>query len=153
MGSGVGGTVPISKSIITQARIVKLDDEQRNVFGIFSVAEHNGEPVVDAEDDRFTGQELEKAAYNHVLDARIAGENHVRKGVGDLIESVVFTPEKCAAMVKALGETGIEATIDIPAVAWWGGYHVTDDNVWKAVKAGKYVSWSIGGSADRSAAA
>jgi hypothetical protein len=145
--------VPISKHIVTKAKIVKIDEEQRNVFGIFSVAEANGAPVVDHEDDSFTGDELEKAAYNHVLEARIAGENHVRKGVGDLIESVVFTEEKCAAMVKCLAETGITATIEIPAVAWWGGYHVHDDAVWKAVKAGEYVSWSIGGSADRAEAA
>lgn len=141
--------MPIAKSIETKATIVKLDGEQRHVFGVFSVAKVGEDLVIDHEGDTISPEELENAAYNHVLEARIAGENHVRKGVGDLIESVVLTPEKCAAIVKALADTGITATIDIPAVCWWGGYHVHDDAVWKAVKDGDYVSFSIGGTADR----
>lgn len=146
-GTGVAGQ--IAKSIQTNAAIVKLDDEQRNVFGIFSVAKIGDALVVDHEGDEIEPDELEQAAYGHVLEARIAGENHVRKGVGDLIESVVFTPEKTAAMIKAMADSGIEASMDIPAVVWWGGYHVHDDAVWKAVKDGDYVSFSIGGTADR----
>lgn len=139
----------IAKTLETKCQIVKLDDEHRHVFGIFSVAKIGDELVVDQEDDAFEPDELEQAAYNHVLDARIAGENHVRKGVGDLIESFVFTPAKGAAMIKCLAETGIVAKLDCDAVFWWGGYHVHDDAVWKAVKDGDYVSFSIGGSADR----
>jgi predicted kinase len=139
----------VAKTIETKAELVKLDDEHRHVFGIFSVAEVGGVSVKDGEDDEIHRDELEKAAYNHVLDARIAGENHLRKGVGNLIESVVFTPEKTAAMVKAFADSGIAATIDIPAVAWWGGYHVHDDAVWKAIKDGDHLSFSIGGTADR----
>ena len=141
--------MPIAKSISVSARIVKTDDERRHVFGFFSVAKIGDDLVVDHEGDTIDPEELETAAYNHVLEARIAGENHVRKGVGDLIESMVFDPEKNKAIVKALKAVGIEATIDIPAVGWWGGYHVHDDVVWKAVKDGDYVSFSIGGSADR----
>lgn len=140
----------IEKRIQTKATLVKLDDEKRQVFGIFSVSKIGGDLVVDGEDDTISPEELEAAAYNHVLDARIAGENHVRKGVGDLIESLVFTPEKGAAMVKCLAETGIVAKLECDAVFWWGGYHVHDDTVWKAVKDGDYVSFSIGGNADRS---
>lgn len=147
------GRVTINKSLSTKASIVKFDDERRHVFGIFSVAKVGEDLVIDHEDDSIDPDDLEEAAYGHVLDARIAGENHLRKGVGDLIESVVLTPEKCAAMVKALGETGIVAKIDVPAVVWWGGYHVHDDAVWKAVKDGEYVSFSIGGTADRIAEA
>jgi hypothetical protein len=143
----------VAKLIETKCSIVKLDDEKRHVFGIFSVAKIGDDLVVDQEDDAIEPDELEAGAYDHVLNARIAGDRHVRKGVGDLIESVVFTPEKCAAMVKCLGETGIEATIDIPAVAWWGGYHIHDDAVWKSIKDGDFVSFSIGGSADRTAEA
>lgn len=141
--------VTVAKSLSTKATIVKFDDEKRHVFGIFSVAKVGDDLVVDHEKDTIEPDELEDAAYGHVLDARIAGENHLRKGVGDLIESCVLTPEKCKAMVKALAETGITATIEVPAVVWWGGYHVHDDAVWKAVKDGDYVSFSIGGEADR----
>ena len=139
----------VQKTITTNATIVKLDDEHRHVFGVFSVAKIGDDLVVDGEGDTISPEELEQAAYGHVLDARIAGDSHVRKGVGDLIESVVLTPEKCAAMVKAMADTGIEAQIEVPAVVWWGGYYVHDDAVWKAVKDGTYVSFSIGGSADR----
>lgn len=139
----------ISKTLALNATIAKLDDERRHVFGIFSVAKIGDALVIDAEDDKVCPAALEDAAYNHVLEARVAGENHVRKGVGDLIESVFFSPDKTAAMVKAFADTGIAATIDIPAHAWWGGYHVHDDVVWKAVKDGTYVSFSIGGSGDR----
>lgn len=143
--------VEIAKTFETKCQLVKLDDEHRHVFGIFSVSKIGADLVVDGEDDTIDADELEQAAYNHVLDARIAGENHVRKGVGDLIESFVFTPEKGAAMIKCLAETGIVAKLDCDAVFWWGGYHVHDDAVWKAVKDGDYVSFSIGGSADREA--
>lgn len=139
----------IQKTFKTDAKIIKFDDERRYVFGIFSVAKIGDELVVDGEDDQIDPDHLETAAYNHVLDARVAGENHVRKGVGSLIESMVFTPEKVAALAKALTDAGIDATVEIPAVVWWGGYHVHDDKVWKAVKSGKYVSFSVGGSAER----
>lgn len=140
----------IAKTFETKCHLVKLDDERRHVFGIFSVSKVGTDLVVDGEEDTISPDELENAAYNHVLDARIAGENHVRKGVGDLIESFVFTPDKAAAMTKCLAETDIVAKFECDAVFWWGGYHVHDDAVWKAVKDGDYVSFSIGGSADRS---
>ncbi len=143
------GKIVESTIFSVRADIAKIDKAQRLVFGIFSVAKIGDDLVIDHEGDRITPDELEKGAYGHVLDARVAGENHIRKGVGDLIESVVFTPEKTAAMEKAFAAGGIVAKIDIPAVAWWGGYHVGDDVVWKAVEDGEYVSFSIGGSADR----
>ncbi len=134
------------------AKITKLDEDKRLAFGFFSVVEKNGERVVDSEDDRIAPDEIEKAAYGHVLNARIASDSHERMGVGKLIESVVFTPEKTAAMVKALAEIGVVAKIDIPAVAWWGGYHINDDAVWKSIKAGNLPSFSIGGTGKRSPA-
>jgi len=140
----------IAKAFDAKATIVKIDKEARNVFGIFSVAKIGNDLVVDIEEDTIDPAELEKAAYAHVLEARIAGENHVRKGVGDLIESMFFSPEKCAAIEKSMAASGIPATINIDASLWWGGYHVHDEAVWKAVKDGEYVSFSIGGTADRS---
>lgn len=130
--------------------IVKLDEDKRLAFGFFSVTEKNGVRVEDTEGDRIRTAEIEKAAYNHVLNARIASDRHQRMGVGDLVESMVFTPEKVDAMVKCLKSMGVDATIDMPVVAWWGGYYVSDEAVWKAVKAGELVAWSIGGSGVRS---
>lgn len=130
-------------------KIAKIDEERRQVFGIFSLVEKNGELIFDGEDEAIPVCELEKAAYDHVLNARIAGENHVRKGVGTLIESFVFTKEKIDALTSALAMSGVVAKIDIPAVGWWGGYHVHDDKVWKAVQSGEYSSFSIGGSVEQ----
>lgn len=116
----------------------KVDEDQRLVFGWFSVVEVDGEAVVDREGDVISPEELEKAAYNFVLKARIAGEVHMRKGVGDLVESIMFTKEK----QEALG-------IDLGMVGWWGGFKVSDDTVWKAVQAGDYAMFSIGGTGTR----
>lgn len=139
----------IQKTFGADIKIIKLDDERRHVFGVFSVVQIGKDLVRDDEEDEIDPAELENAAYRHVLDARIAGDAHIRKGVGDLIESMVFTPEKCAAVVKALSDTGVDSSMDIDATVWWGGYYVHDDAVWKAVKSRKYVSFSIGGTAER----
>ena len=65
---------------------------------------------------------------------------HERGGVAYLIESVVFTEEKMAAM-------GIpEGTLP---VGWWIGFQVTDADVWKKVKDGTYSMFSIEGKAER----
>lgn len=134
------------------ANINKIDEDERLVFGIFSVSKIGDELVIDREQDRIDPVELEKGAYNHVLHARIAGENHIRKGVGSLVESMVFTPEKISSLKKALEENGIPSTIDIPAVFWWGGYHISDDDTWNSIKKGDFVSFSIGGSGTRTKA-
>ena len=123
---------------LLKADINKVDEEQRIVFGWFSVIEENGEEVFDGEEDAIKSVDLEKAAYQFVLDARIAGENHIRKGVGQLVESIVFTKEK----QETLG-------IDLGKVGWWGGFYVSDDDVWDKVKNGEFASFSIGGKAER----
>ena len=65
---------------------------------------------------------------------------HERGGVAYLIESVVFTEEKMAAM-------GIpEGTLP---VGWWIGFQVTDEDVWEKVKDGTYSMFSIEGKAER----
>lgn len=123
------------------ANISKLDEAQRLVFGWFSVIEENGEVVKDLQGDMISEAELEKAAYDFVLNARVGGEMHVRKGVGRLVESIMFTKEK----QKALG-------IDLKKVGWWGGFKVDDEDVWEGVRSGKYVAFSIGGKGKRAEA-
>ncbi|MCM1497291.1 MAG: XkdF-like putative serine protease domain-containing protein [Clostridium sp.] len=114
--------------------INKLDDDKRLVFAWASVIEKNGEPVVDLQGDVISSDELEQAVYNYVIDSRDAGEMHFRKGVGTLVESIVFTKEK----QEALG-------IDLGKVGWFVGFKITDDQVWESVKKGKYAMLSIGG--------
>lgn len=119
-------------------KVEKMNKEEQLVFGWFSVVEKGGAPLVDREGSVITPVELEKGAYGFVLNARIAGENHIRKGVGDLVESIVFTKEK----QELLG-------IDLGKVGWWGGFKVTDAGVWKAITEGDYAMFSIGGKGTR----
>jgi hypothetical protein len=124
--------------------IEKKDDDKRLVFGWASIAkDKDGNVIVDKQGDVLEDiDQMEKVAYDFVLHSRDGGEMHVRKGVSTLVESVVFTPEKCEAL-------GIpENTVP---TGWWVGFKVHDDNVWKGVKSKKYKQFSVHGSGMRKA--
>lgn len=118
-------------------KILSKNDDQHLVFGWFSVIEENGKAVVDNQGDVISEADLEKAAYDFVLNARVAGEMHKRIGVGDLVESMVFTREK----QQLLG-------IDLKKIGWLGGFKITDEQTWVAVKSGKLPAFSISGVAE-----
>ena len=138
-----------------KGEILKIDEEQRNVFGIFNMSMLKGELLVDKEDDVILTKELERAAYDFVLKARIASQGHRRDKnddpieVGRLIESMVFTKEKMGILEKVLKEMGANATIDLDSEFWFGGFHIDDDVIWKGVKNGDFEAFSIGGHAHR----
>lgn len=122
-------------------KIQKADDAQRLVFGWASVAaDRDGFAVIDSDDDVIRIEELERSAYEFVEFYRNGGEMHERTGVARLVESVVFTPEKFAAMGISAGTLPL---------GWWVGFRVTDDDVWQKVKSGQYSMFSIGGRAVR----
>ena len=129
---------PVAKRKI---QIKKANDEQMQAFGWASVAiAESGETLEDWQGDVIEPDELESAAYKFVDLYREGGEMHMRGGAAYLIESVVFTKEKMAAM-------GIpEGTLP---VGWWIGFQVTDSNVWEKVKDGTYSMFSIEGEAER----
>ena len=122
-------------------KIIKSDDDKMLAFGWANVSMRiDGELIEDWQSDIIEPEELENAAYNYVLLYREGGEMHERGGAAILIESVVFTEEKMAAM-------GIPAGT-LP-VGWWIGFKVTDKEVWKKVKDGTYPMFSIEGEAER----
>lgn len=126
-----------------KGRIVvqKSDDEKRLVFGWASVAqEEDGSTLVDLAGDVIEPEVLEQAAYDFVMLYREGGEMHERGGCATLVESIVFTPDKKAAL-------GIPD--DALPVGWWIGFKVTDDEVWEKVKSGEYPMFSIEGTAVR----
>lgn len=137
--------------------IAKLDDEQHLVFGFASVAiARDGRPLEDTQEDIIPPEELEKMAYEHVLEFRESDVMHDEHAVGRMVESMVFTPEK----LKALATNPSDGTVDEEALAaltrilptrWWVGYKL-DDASFQAVKAGKFPMFSIGGEAEREAA-
>ena len=121
-------------------KICKSDSEKRLVFGFASVSIKNGVPIVDADGDTISIEELEKAAYRFVEMQGGGGEMHDpdRGRVAHLVESFVLTPEKAESM-GMLTET----------FGWWVGFKVDSDAVWAKIKSGEYSMLSIGVKARR----
>lgn len=117
--------VPISKTV----------EDQNLVFGWASVIEENGVPIYDLQGHRISEDELEKAFYRYAEDARVAGEMHAEYGeqIGKLVEAMVFTKAKQAALGIELGKVGA-----------WVGYRVSPA-VFAKIKDGTYKMLSIGG--------
>jgi hypothetical protein len=119
-------------------KIVKADVERRQIFGWAWTSEVDGELVVDSQGDTIEPATLEKAVYNFVTESRVGKEMHSGGIKSRMIESIVFTKEKQAAL-----------GIDLGRVAWWVGFQVDDAEVWQKIKDGEYVDFSIGGTAVR----
>ena len=119
-------------------KIAKSDADQGQIFGWASVVEKDGKLIIDKQGDAILPEDLEKAAYDFVLNARDHGEMHSLIGTGKCIESMMFTKEK----QKALG-------IDLKKVGWWVGFQVNDPETRAAIKRGELPEFSIGGSGRR----
>lgn len=118
-----------------EGQILKRDDDKFLVFGFASAAK-----VEDSHGDTIAPEELERAAYDFVLNSRAGGEMHQQTGVATLIESFMITADKAAALgidEKFIGQ-------------WWVGFKVHDAEVWQKIKNGSYAMFSIGGYATRS---
>jgi broad specificity phosphatase PhoE/2'-5' RNA ligase len=135
--------------------IVKVDKAQHLVFGWFSVTEVHGKTIEDTQKDLIKEATIEDSAYEFVLNERKGGAMHEDgkngeiKVVGQLVESVVFTHEKQEAMLKSLKEQGIDAELNLRAVAWWGGFFIQDPDVWDKITTGHLRAFSIGGKGKR----
>lgn len=127
---------------VAEGVLTKVDDEKRLVFGWANIIkDEDGQLLLDRQDDYIDSEEeLEKAAYQYVLNSRDGGEMHIRKGVSTMVESVVLTKEKQEAL-------GIPEGI-VPT-GWWIGFRVNDDRVWDQVKKGEYVGFSVHGTGKR----
>ncbi len=120
-------------------QITKTNDEQQVVFGWASVSKGiNGQLLQDWQGDIIEPEDLEKAAFDFVLNFRDAGERHnpnLRKK-GKLVSSIVFTEE-------------VQKALNIPPgtvpVGWFVGFHIDDSKTWQEVKKGKYLMFSIEG--------
>lgn len=121
-------------------RICKVDEDERLVFGWASIAtDTDGAPIADLDGDVIEPSDLEHAVYDYVLKARTAGEQHAGDPIGQIVESLMMTPDKAKAM-------GIEAPT---AVGWWVGVKVDDAEVFAKVKDGTYKMFSIEGTAEK----
>jgi len=140
-GKKPGDDEPTEKSWDLPLDIVKAQPDQQLIFGWASMSEKDGKLIVDKQGDQITPAELEKAAYDFVLNSRVQGDMHVKKGTGRLVESFVFTKQK----QDLLG-------IDLGCVGWWCGFKVDDAELWAQHRAGNRPEFSIGGRAVRAPA-
>jgi len=136
--------------------IAKLEPDIHLVFGFFSIVSINGKLIEDTQGDRISAEVLEESAYDFVLNARTGGDMHgtdsttgLVRGVGRLVESIVFTEEKQAAMRAALQSQGVDAELDLKCVCWWGGFKIDSEDTWKRITTGELRAFSIGGRGKR----
>lgn len=129
-------------SKVADGTIVKIDEDKKLVFGWASIIKDTqGKILLDRQDDFIDSEEeLEKAAYDYVLKSRDGGEMHIRKGVSTMVESIVLSEEKQAAL-------GIPSGV-VP-IGWWVGFKVNDSRVWQEVKKGSYIGFSVHGTGKR----
>lgn len=152
--------VPIAGESVADFLIAKLDEGQSLVFGYanVSVAKSTavgggGHEIYDLQKDMVPPAELEKAAYEFVLNFREADEMHEGGVVGHLVESMVFTPDKLEKLATDPTTGNIDAAVlevlkqALPC-RWWVGFKVNKSS-FADVKSGKFKMFSIAGEADR----
>lgn len=122
-------------------RIVKVDEEQRMVYGWASVISERGIAVIDSQGDIIEADELLKATTEFMKDARIAKVMHTGSQMGEVVHSFPLVFE----IAKGLG-------IKCDKEGWIVGVYVKDDEAWQAVKSGELPAFSIGGEAVSEAA-
>ena len=126
-------------------KISKLDEDRNLVFGWANVSiRKDGDQIIDLQGDLIDPEDLEEAAYVFNLEFRKSGVMHDGDAVGELIESLIVTPDKLEAM-------GLEK--DSLPLGWWVGFYIDDDEIFAKVKDGTYSMFSIQGKAVREEAA
>jgi len=115
-------------------KVLKVDEEQRLIFGWASVTKVNGELVVDRQGDVIRTETLHKAINDFMKSVRVGKVMHSGDRVGDIIHSFPVSKD----IMDALG-------IQTDREGWIVGYYVEDDSIWELVKSGKYTEFSIGG--------
>jgi len=127
--------VSVEKSVV-QAQVLKMDDEQRIVYGWASVVTEDGKPVVDTQGDVITPEEMEKMANDFMLDVRKAKAMHTGNQIGEVIHSMPLTEE----LMKAFD-------IYSDREGWLVAFKIYDDDAWDKVRKGEFQALSIGGKA------
>lgn len=115
--------------------------DQGLVSGWANIAvQADGSLPLDWQDDVILPADLEKAAVSFMLEYRSSGVMHEGDSMGIVVESIVFTKEKQAAI-------GIPEGC-VPE-GWFITVKVLNTEVFKQVKEGKYKMFSIQGKAKR----
>lgn len=135
--------IPVDESVCLSVdfNVYKAREDEQLVSGWANVAiNKDGSVPLDWQDDVIAPATLEKAAINFMLEYRGSGEMHEGDSKGTVVESIVFTKEKQAAI-------GIpEGTVP---EGWFITVKVHDPEVFAKVKNGTYRMFSIQGTAKR----
>lgn len=121
-----------------EGKILKVDDEQRMVFGWASVVTEDGKAVIDRQGDVITPETLVKAVNEFMEHVRVGKAMHTGGQVGVVVHSLPITKEIGDAL-------GIHSNRE----GWIVAYKVYDDEVWQRVKSGELAAFSIGGRAQK----
>lgn len=129
------------ESVVADSEIVAKNSDDQTIFGWAKIARtKDGKVLVDREGDAISVEELEKGVYDYVLNSRDGGEVHVNRGIGTVIESMVFTKEKIAKL--GLPDNSVHE-------GWWIGFQIHDAGVWEKIKKDEYTSFSVHGTGRR----
>jgi len=131
---------------LVAGEIVKTDPAKRLVFGwAYITHDRDGLLNIDKSGDFADDiEEIEKSAYDFVLRSRAGDADHTNVKTSDLVESMVFTPEKIAKMGIPDG---------VMPLGWWVGFKVGDDETWARVEKRELTSFSVHGKGTRKSVA
>lgn len=121
-------------STLRKSDVIKLDEEERMVYGWASVITENGEPVIDRQGDVIKAPALTKAVTKFMEEVRVGKAMHEGEQIGQVIHSWPVTDEISKSV-------GIESNRE----GWLVAFKVHDENIWKKVKSGELSAFSIGG--------
>lgn len=116
----------------------KRNDDQQIIYGWAYITHEGGNVVTDLQGDQIDIDDLSKSAHDFMLAHRVGGSMHDALGIGQVVESLVFTPDVQESLGIDLGKSG-----------WFIGMKVHDSDVWDRVKTGELAALSIGGQARR----
>jgi len=119
--------------------ILKVDEEQRIIFGWGSVTKVDEKLVEDMQGDVIQTETLHKAVNEFMKGIRVGKLEHQGEPVGQIVHSFPVSKEICDAL-------GIQTNKE----GWIVGFYVQDDSLWGQVKSGEYSEFSIGGVAEHS---
>ena len=121
-----------------KADILKVDVDERIVWGWAYVSTVKGVRSVDHSEESVSPEVLVKAATNFMLSVRTAKAMHQGGSVGEVVHSFPLTNE----LGKSLG-------VSSDREGWIICMKIHDEKVWQSVKSGELSAFSIGGRALR----
>ena len=125
------------KSWSGEFEVKKTVEDQRIVYGWLMVSKTaDGKDYVDLQDDHIPEAVMEDALHQYVIESRRGDDMHSVEGTAKLIAAMPFTTEIKAAL-------GIPDGI-MPSGAFVG-YKIVSEEVWKAIKSGERIGFSVGG--------